>query len=291
MNGHIPVLPAEVLSALALKPGDQVIDGTLGGGGHASAILETTAPNGRLLGIEWDRRTLEETRKLFERYGSRAMLVHGNYRDIGRLARTYAFHSISAILLDIGFSSFQIDDPNRGFSFRFAGPLDMRFDEENETTAAKIVNEWPKEELIRILREYGEENAAGRIAEAIVRARQRKPIVSTDELADLVVRAVRGRRGKIHPATKTFQALRIAVNDELGNLATVLPEAVKLLKPGGRLAIISFHSLEDRIVKDFIRGSKDLKPVTKRPIVAGEEEIETNSRARSAKLRVAEKLP
>ena len=288
-DGHVPVLLAEVISGLALHPGDDAIDGTLGGGGHASAILEAVAPSGRLLGIEWDGRTLEETRKTLERYGSRAMLVHGNYRDVGRLARTYAFPSVSGILVDLGYSSLQIDDPARGFSVRAGGPLDMRYDDAHELTAADIVNAWPKEELIRILREYGEERSAGRIADAIVRARHRKPIVSTDELALLIAKLVGRGKGKIHPATQTFQALRIAVNDELGNVAAFLPEAVKLLKPGGRLAVISFHSLEDRIVKNFFKESSDLVVVTKRPITAGDAELAINPRARSAKLRIAEK--
>lgn len=285
---HVPVLLKEVISSLALKPGDDVIDGTLGGGGHASAILEATAPSGRLLGIEWDGRTLEETRKTLERYGSRAMLVHGNYRDLGRFARSYALPPISGILVDLGFSSFQIDDPERGFSFRFGGPLDMRYDDSHETTAADIVNTWEKADLIRILREYGEERGAGRIAEAIVQARRRKPIVTTLDLAEIVWKAV-GKRGmKIHPATQTFQALRIAVNEEFENLKAFLPEAMKLLKPGGRLAVISFHSLEDRIVKEFFRSTPGLSALTKRPITPSDEEIENNPRSRSAKLRVAE---
>ncbi len=291
---HVPVLLKEVLSYLDLKPGDDVIDATLGGGGHASAILETTAPNGRLLGIEWDGRTLEETRKTLSRFGSRAMLVHGSYRDLGRFARAHALSNVSAVLFDLGYSSFQIDDPERGFSFRFDSPLDMRYDAGNELTAADVVNGWPKEELVRILREYGEERAAGRIAEAIVRARERALVATTGRLAEIVARAVpeRGRRPgggkpKIHPATQTFQAIRIAVNDELGNLRAALPQAVDLLKPGGKLAVISFHSLEDRIVKDFFKQTSGLRVVTERPVPPGGEEVEFNPRSRSAKLRVA----
>ena len=291
-EGHVPVLLKEVLSSLALRPGDDVIDATLGGGGHASAILEATAPNGRLLGIEWDSRTLEETRKTLERFGSRAMLVHGSYRNIDRLARAYGFPSVSGVLFDLGYSSFQIDDPDRGFSLRRGGPLDMRYDAEHETTAADIVNGWPKPELIRILREYGEERSAGRVAEAIVQARRRKPLTSTFELAELVGRAIgRGKADKIHPATQTFQALRIAVNDELGNVATALPDATKLLRPGGTLAVISFHSLEDRIVKNFLKKTPELEPLTKRPVVPSQEEIDLNPRSRSAKLRAARREP
>jgi 16S rRNA (cytosine1402-N4)-methyltransferase len=286
-DGHVPVLMKEVLSSLDLKPGDDVIDATLGGGGHASAILEATAPNGRLLGIEWDGRTLEETRKTLEKFGSRAMLVHGSYRNIESLARAYAFPSVTGVLFDLGYSSFQIDDPDRGFSFRFGGPLDMRFDTDGELTAADIVNSWPKEDIIRILRDYGEERSAGRIAHAIVQARKRKTLASTFELAELIYKAVGQGKSKMHPATQTFQALRIAVNDELGNVATALPAAAGLLKPGGTLAVIAFHSLEDRIVKNFLKDSKDLEPLTKRPVTPSQEEIDVNPRSRSAKLRAA----
>lgn len=291
---HVPVLLKEVLSHLDLRPGDDVIDATLGGGGHASAILETTAPSGRLLGIEWDGRTLEETRKRLTRFGSRAMLVHGSYRDLGRFARAYAFSNVSAVLFDLGYSSFQIDDPERGFSFRFDAPLDMRYDAGHDLTAADVVNGWSKEELVRILREYGEERAAGRIAEAIIRARKRGLIATTSRLSEVVAGAVpeRARRPgggkpKIHPATQTFQAIRIAVNDELGNLQAALPQAADLLKTGGRLAVISFHSLEDRVVKNFFKQTSELRVITEKPVTPGDEEIEANPRARSAKLRVA----
>jgi 16S rRNA (cytosine1402-N4)-methyltransferase len=285
---HIPVLLDEVIDLLNLKRGDDAIDATLGGGGHSSAILEATAPDGRLLGIERDGRTLEEARKRLEPFGTRAMLVHGNFRDIGRLARAYAFPQVSAIVFDLGYSSFQIDDAGRGFSFRFDGPLDMRFDPTQELTAAHIVNGWSQDDLAALLRDFGEERSAGRIAKAIVLARKRGPIVSTKALAEIVSGAVR-KRGRIHPATQTFQALRIAVNDELGSIEKALPEAAELLKPGGRLAVISFHSLEDRIVKRFFLDSGALKPLAKRPIVPTEDEIERNPRSRSAKLRIAER--
>lgn len=288
-GGHVPVLLKETIAFLDLQPGDDVIDCTLGGGGHASAILEATAPNGRLLGIEWDRRTLEETRKSLERFGSRAMLVHGSYRDLERLARTCAFPLVSGILFDLGYSSFQIDDPERGFSFRHDAPLDMRFSADHELTAFDVVNGWSKEELVRILRDYGEERAAGRIAEAIVRERRRAPISSTKQLAMVVMKAKSGPRPKTHPATQAFQAIRIAVNDELGNVREALPQAAGLLKEGGRLAVITFHSLEDRIVKNFFKERPDLRVVTERPVPPGEAEIEDNPRARSAKLRVAVK--
>jgi 16S rRNA (cytosine1402-N4)-methyltransferase len=288
-DGHTPVLLKETIAFLDLQAGDSVIDCTLGGGGHASAILEATAPNGRLLGIEWDRRTLEETRKTLERFGSRAMLVHGSYRDLDRLARSYAFPLVSGILFDLGYSSFQIDDPERGFSFRHDAPLDMRFNDENELTAFDVVNSWSKDELVRILRDYGEERAAGRIAVAIVKERERAPISSTKQLAMVVMKAKSGPRPKTHPATQAFQAIRIAVNDELGNVREALPKAVDLLEEGGRIAIITFHSLEDRIVKHFFQERSDLRIITERPVPPGEHEIESNPRSRSAKLRVAVK--
>jgi 16S rRNA (cytosine1402-N4)-methyltransferase len=291
---HVPVLLDEVLSHLALKPGDDVADATLGGGGHASALLEAIGPPGRLLGIEWDARTLEETRKKLERFGSRAMLVHGNYRNLEQFARACGIPSLSGILIDLGYSSFQIDDASRGFSFRHDGPLDMRYDASGDLTASDIVNGWSKEDLIRILRDYGEERAAGRIADTIVRDRERFMISTTGQLAAIVASAVperfRGGKPKTHPATQTFQALRIAVNDELGNLEAFLPEAVKLLKPGGRLAVISFHSLEDRIVKRYFEESKELETLTAKPITPSEKEVAANPRSRSAKLRIAQKI-
>lgn len=290
---HIPVLLKEVLSYLDPKPGDDVVDATLGGGGHASAFLEAIAPNGRLLGIEWDARTLEVTRKTLERYGSRAMLVHGSYRELERLARACAVPVASSILFDLGYSSFQIDDAGRGFSFRHDGPLDMRYDGSGDLTASDIVNGWSQEDLARIFRDYGEERAAGRIADAIVRDRKHFMISSTAQLAAIVSSAVpeRSRRGKpkIHPATQAFQAIRIAVNDELGNVREALPQAVRLLSPGGRIGVISFHSLEDRIVKRYFEENEELEILTPKPVMAGEEELEANPRARSAKLRVAAK--
>ncbi len=293
MPGHIPVLLNEVLEHLDPKPNDSVVDATLGGGGHASALLEATAPNGRLLGIEWDARTLEETRKKLERFGSRAMLVRGSYRDLERFAGACAFPEVSGILFDLGYSSFQIDDPDRGFSFRFDGPLDMRYDASGDVTASDIVNTWPKEELIRIFRDYGEERASGRMVAAILQAREHAAISTTSQFATIIASAVPERtrwgKPKIHPATQAFQALRIATNDELGNIEAALPQAVRLLASGGKVAVISFHSLEDRIVKNFFEESPDLKVVTRKPIMAGADELEANPRARSAKLRIAQK--
>lgn len=291
---HVPVLLNETLEALALQPGENVIDCTIGMGGHAAAMLDATAPNGKLLGFDADEAALDAARSTLGRYGSRAMLVHENYRNVRRVLLSTGFGSVHAALLDAGFSSFIIDDPSRGFSFRADGPLDMRYDAVQETTAASIVNGWELDDLARILWEYGEERFARKIAEAIVHDRRDKPITGTLQLVDLIAHAVPAwyRRHRTHFATKTFQALRIAVNDELGGLEETIPHLFEALEPGGRLAIISFHSLEDRIVKHAFRDLADAGHatlLTKRPIVAGKEETSRNPRSRSAKLRVLKK--
>jgi len=289
---HVPVLLEEIVSALDLVPGKNVLDGTVGGGGHAAAILERIAPDGRYLGIDLDEVALETARKNLDRFGSRVMLVRGSYRDAVPIATAGGFEPVQAALLDLGFSSLEIDDPTRGFSFRFDGPLDMRYDRRQKLTAAEIVNLSDKRDLETILRTYGEEKFAGRIAAAVVEARKRGPITGTQQLVDVIGSCVPAtyRNGRLHFATRTFQALRIAVNDELGSVKVVLPELVDLLESGGRLGVISFHSLEDRIVKQTFRelakaGKIDI--VTKRPIIASEDEARHNPRARSAKLRVA----
>jgi 16S rRNA (cytosine1402-N4)-methyltransferase len=292
---HIPVLLNETVGALNLKPGDDAVDCTVGAGGHAAAILERTGPQGRIVGLDLDEAALESARRNLSRYGSRVMLVHANYRDIGRVLLTHAFGPVQAALLDLGFSSMEIEDPGRGFSFRLDGPLDMRYDASQDLTAAAIVNSWNQDDLAGILKEYGEERFAGRIAAAIAAARRKKRVVGTLELVDIIASAVPAgyRHGKPHFATRTFQALRIAVNDEIENLKASLPEAWKQLKPGGRLAVISFHSLEDREVKRFMANlarQGDAKLISKKPTTPTEEEIESNPRSRSAKLRVAEKI-
>jgi 16S rRNA (cytosine1402-N4)-methyltransferase len=294
MAEHVPVLLQETIEGLALRPGMHAVDCTVGAGGHAAAILERTAPDGKLLGLDLDEAALEAARRNLARFGSRAMLVRESYKHAGRVLHTRSFGPIQAALLDLGFSSLEIDDPARGFSFRADGPLDMRYDRRQDLTAAEAVNGWTEEDLAGILRDYGEERYARRIAAAMVAERKRGPIVGTKRLADVVAGAVPGpyRRGPIHPATRTFQALRIAVNDELGNLRAALPDLFAALAPGGRIAVISFHSLEDRIVKRFLRDRADDGEATliaKRPITAGDEELEKNPRARSAKLRIAEK--
>jgi len=295
---HRPVLYNEVLAGLQPKPGGFYIDGTVGAGGHAVGILERSSPDGRLLGLDRDPAALEVARATLDGFGERVRLVQASYIE---MAAYVAEGSADGVLLDLGLSSLQLDDPARGFAFRHDGPLDMRFDPGAALTAAEIVNEWPLEALADLIYEYGEERRSRRIARAIGAAR---PIRTTRELAEVVARAVGGRRSwpreKTHPATRIFQALRIAVNDELEAVRAALPIAVRLLKPGGRLAVISFHSLEDRIVKQFIRARArpaadannvpDLREVTRRPVEPDEAEVAANPRARSARLRVAEKL-
>jgi 16S rRNA (cytosine1402-N4)-methyltransferase len=280
------------------------VDGTLGAGGHASGLLEASAPDGQLLGLDVDPQALKLAHRKLAPFGERARLIHASYATLRQHLVALGWDSLDGILLDLGASSMQFDSPERGFSFLADGPLDMRFDPSNPLTAAQIVNEWPEDELANVIYRYGEEPASRRIARAIVQSR---PITGTGNLAAVIER-VQPRRGSHHPATQTFQALRIAVNGELDAVEKTLPVAVQALGPGGRLAVISFHSLEDRIVKEFFRlESRDcicppkqpictcghkasIKEINRRPVTPTEEEITQNPRARSAKLRVAEKL-
>lgn len=281
------------------------MDGTLGAGGHAWGILEASSPAGRLLGLDLDPHALTLAREKLVRYGERVTTLQASYATLLDQLATLGWPPVQGILLDLGVSSMQIDSPERGFSFQADGPLDMRFSPENPVTAASLLNNLPESELAEILWKYGDERLSRRIAQAIVRAR---PLETTQQLASLV-RKVYGRPGgRIHPATRTFQALRIAVNQELQSLEKTLPDAIEALAAGGRLAVISFHSLEDRLVKQFFRReSQDcicdpeqpvctcnhkasIQEVTRRPIQPGEAEIIQNPRARSARLRVAEKL-
>lgn len=307
-HGHIPVLLAEVLEGLAIKPGGCYLDATIGGGGHAAAILEASAPNGRLLGLDRDPDAVVKATERLQPFGNRVQVAHASYVQLGEVIQHTGFPPLDGALFDLGFSSWQVNDPARGFAFRADGPLDMRFDPTADTlTASDIVNRWPESELANIIYRYGEETRSRRIAQAIVSAR---PIHSTAHLADVILAAVgRPRKARIHPATRTFQALRIAVNRELEALEQALPQAVAALSPGGRLAVIAFHSLEDRIVKQFFRqeargcicppGSPvctcdyepSLRILTRKPVIPTSEEIVGNPRSRSAKLRIAEKLP
>lgn len=286
---HKPVLLEEVSNYLKPEPNSYLIDGTVGLGGHAKALLPHVLPGGRLLGIDRDASNLERARERLSEFGDSVVLVCDTYANIGTHAQAHGFEQAHGILLDIGFSSVHVDDATRGFSFQQNGPLDMRYDQSQSLAAAEIVNTWSEDELAKIFRQYGEEPKARLFAQAIIAFRADTPIVETLQLADLIANQVR-HRGKIHPATRVFQALRIAVNDELSELKRALPECINLLRPGGRLAIISFHSLEDRIVKQFFKRTPGLKGVTKRPIQPSQKEIEDNPRARSAKLRVVEKM-
>lgn len=303
---HIPVLLDDVLKGLNPQPGQRLIDGTVGAGGHAQAILKCTAPNGLVLGLDADPMALDIARQRLAPYGDRISLVNANFVQMAAVARDYDFLPVQGILLDLGLSSMQLNAAERGFSFQSEGPLDMRYDPSDTTTAADLVNNLSQSDLADLLYQFGEERRSRAIARAIVTAR---PLHSTRELANVVSRAVGGRqKAIIHPATRTFQALRIVVNDELERLSKALPQAVALLSPGGRLAVISFHSLEDRTVKDFFkREAKDcicppeqpictcdhratLHIITKKPVMSSEQEINLNPKARSAKLRVAEHI-
>lgn len=279
---HTPVLAAEVLAALAPAPGKVYVDGTLGGAGHTRLLL---AAGAQVYGIDQDPYALERARAA-ELAG--LTLLRGNYRDMAELLAGAGVTQVDGILLDIGVSSFQLDDAARGFSYHTDAPLDMRMSQGGES-AADVVNSLGEADLAALIYEYGEERHSRRIARFIVQAREKAPIETTVGLAELIKRAYPGFSKGIHPARRTFQALRIYVNDELGALRDGLRAAETLLVPGGRLAVISFHSLEDRIVKRFLLGSDLLTPLTKRPVVASEEEQRANPRARSAKLRAAER--
>lgn len=283
---HTSVLLQEAVDALQIQKGEKYIDTTLGAGGHTKEIAMR---GGIVLGIDQDEEAREEAKKNLD--GLPVTIVYGNFSNLLTIARENGFERVSGILFDIGVSSHQFDEGGRGFSFQFDTPLDMRMDKNLGVTAADLINGLTKGELVELFIKYGEEKFAHRIANNIVRIREERPIVTTAELADIVVRSY-PIKGKIHPATKVFQALRIAVNDELNVLKEALPQAVELLKSGGRLVIITFHSLEDRIVKEsflqFAEGGLGTV-ITRKPIQPTEEEIEENRRSRSAKLRVFEK--
>ncbi|MGQ9477312.1 MAG: 16S rRNA (cytosine(1402)-N(4))-methyltransferase RsmH [Candidatus Bipolaricaulia bacterium] len=291
---HKPVLLREVVELLEVKPGGTYLDCTVGGGGHAFEIAKRL-DTGLLIGLDWDSQALEEARLRLEPFKGRVRLVRANFRDLEGVLDQLAIPQVEGLLFDLGLCAIHVDSPERGFSFRSDGPLDMRMDREgNPLTAAEIVNSYSRGELIRILREYGEERWAHRIADAIIRAREREPFERTLQLAELVVGAIPAparRRMKIHPATRTFQALRIAVNDELGNLREGLAAGFRRLAPGGVMAVISFHSLEDRIVKRFFRSKADLGEAEPFKLIRPTAfEVEENPRARSAKLRAARKV-
>jgi 16S rRNA (cytosine1402-N4)-methyltransferase len=300
----------EIVDSLNLKPGGIYVDGTVGGGGHAQAILAVTAPDGVVIGIDRDDDALAESARALAPFGRRAILRKGNYADMKDILAGQGFDRVDGIVLDLGVSSHQLEAAGRGFSFTKPAPLDMRMDQGAPRTARELVNTADPRELKRILREFGEELQAGRIARAIVERRKASPIETTDELAGIVASAMPAhmRHGRIHPATRSFQALRIAVNDELESLHRGIASGIDRLKEGGRFSVISFHSLEDRMVKDLFRDASrgctcppdlpvcacGVKPVlrviTRKPVRPGEEEVGRNPRARSAKLRTAERI-
>jgi len=310
--GHVPVMADEVLAMLAPRPGSLQIDATLGGGGHAARILEASDPDGRLLGLDADGAAIARVRARLEpRFGDRFRPAQANFRDLARVAPDAGFGAVDGCLFDLGLSSFQLGDAERGFGIRTGGPLDMRFDSTRGVPAAELLATLDAGELAALFRRYGEEPFAGRIARAVVDARRTAPIRTAEDLVAVIERVAPSRapgRRRLHPATRVFQALRIAVNEELEALEEGLAAALDLLLPGGRLVVLSYHSLEDRIVKRFFQAERRgcicapevpicicgraprLRVVTPKGVVPGEQEIATNPRARSARLRAAERL-
>ena len=310
-EGHLPVMPAEVLAALAPAAGSLQIDATVGGGGHTERILEAASPDGRVLGLDADALAIERVRARLARFGDRLVLRQANFRELADVAPAAGFGAVDGALFDLGLSSFQLADRDRGFGFRAGGPLDMRFDTTRGVPASELLATLSADELAALFRKYGEEPSAWRIAKAIVAARTTAPVETAEDLASLVERTLPANprvHRRIHPATRVFQALRIAVNEELDALEEGLAAAVTLLRPGGRLVVLSYHSLEDRIVKRFLAAERRgctcppsapvcvcgkaprLRLVTKPSLVPTDEEITANPRARSARLRAAERL-
>ncbi len=302
---HVSVLYKEVVEGLQPKSGARYIDGTVGAGGHAFGILESSSPRSELLGLDRDPAALNVARERLKEFGDRVHLRQASYVEMENVAHELGWVEVNGIVLDLGLSSLQLEDAARGFAFKHEGPLDMRFDPATPITAADLVNGGDPDELADILFKYGEEHAARRIVKAIIKAR---PINNTQQLAAVVAASVGGKRGDTHPATRTFQALRIAVNGELESVEKALPLAVRLLAVGGRLAVISFHSLEDRLVKNFFRREArdclcppeqltcvcgheaSVKEIARKPLTPSDEELRINPRSRSAKLRIVEKI-
>ena len=292
---HQPVLSNEVLEYLNLRPGKTVLDCTVGCGGHALQILKRVIPEGRLIGIDWDRDALDAAEKNLVDYKGHFSLVCDNFLNIADILARLGVKKVDACLFDLGVSSLQLENPQRGFSIKYDGPLDMRMDRQCGIAASRLVNKLPEYGLVKILRDFGEERFCRSIAKRIARIRQARPISTTWELASIVTNSLphRFRRSRIHPATKTFQALRIAVNKELENLERVLKILPAYLNKKARVCVISFHSLEDRRVKRFFRNNysnKTFEIITKKPVAPSDGEVKSNPRARSAKLRVAERV-
>lgn len=289
---HEPVLADAVVSWLLPRSGSVLVDATCGTGGHARALLPKLLPDGKLIAIDQDPDALQVAEKRLVEFESQVSFRHGNFRNLSDVLGAVGVDRVHGILADLGMSSPQVDVAERGFSFLREGPLDMRMDSQQKRTAEHLVNQLPSSELEQIIRTYGEDRFAARIARAIAAERKRAPIRTTTQLAEIIRRSVPGARGRIHPATRTFQALRISVNDELGALEALLEEAPSLLLAGGRLAIITYHSLEDRMVKQAFVAAEEagsLQRLTKKVIKPSDDEISRNPRARSAKMRVAEK--
>lgn len=308
MFAHVSILVREAIDFLRPAPGGRYVDGTLGGGGHSEAILAASSPDGQVLGLDRDDEAIAAARHRLKPFGGRSILRQTSFSDLREVLAEIGWVGADGIILDLGVSSWQIDAPERGFSFRLGGRLDMRMDRRQSLDAYRLVNTATVEELMRIFRDYGEEPQARRIAAKIAAERKQRSIESTDDLARLVEGVKGGRRRDHHPATQVFQALRIAVNQEIDQLEHFLADGFALLRPGARLVIISFHSLEDRLVKNAFRKwsraclcppralvcqcgwSQKVKVLTKRPVVPGEAETAANPRARSAKLRAAERV-
>ncbi len=293
-NNHIPVLLDKAVEYLNIRPDGIYVDATVGSGGHARAVLEKIR-SGKLIGIDCDERAIRETRKNLENHEGKLLLVHENFLYLDKVLENLRIREIHGILFDVGMSSLQLEDSSRGFSFRLDGPLDMRMDTRSPLKASTIVNHYPQEKLEKIFKEFGEERNARKIARAIVRCRAARSIQTTLELSEIILRVYprKMRFAKIHPATKVFQALRIAVNHELEAMPDALSKATDFLKRGGRIVVISFHSLEDRIAKHFIAAKQKervLKSLVRKPVMADPKEVESNPRSRSAKLRAAVKL-
>jgi 16S rRNA (cytosine1402-N4)-methyltransferase len=287
----------EVINYLNLRPGQIIIDATIGTGGHSKAILERIGPEGRLIGIDRDEDSLAVSRERLREFGDRLTLVHGNFVDINEILEDLNIRKVDGALFDLGVSSFQLEDPNRGFSFQNEGPLDMRLDRSSYISAYDLVNNLNEEEISAILWNFGEERWHNRIAHILIKERERQPIATTSQLANIVLRSIpsryRHKHYRIHPATRTFQAVRIAVNRELEILETALNKTIEILEKGGRICVISFHSLEDRAVKWCFRQASSqglIKILTPKPLVPQEHEIEKNPSSRSSKFRAAERL-
>jgi 16S rRNA (cytosine1402-N4)-methyltransferase len=307
---HLPVLADEVVQGLKLKSGGVYVDCTLGGGGHSELILKGTAPDGCLVALDQDPEALAAAQKRLISYKPRVTFIKSNFSRLAEVLDDLGIVTVDGVLFDLGTSSYQLDNPDRGFSYQHDAPLDMRMDPDREITAGMLVNNMTVEELTEVIRNYGEERWASRIAEFICEERKRRPIKTTGDLVEIIKKAIPAgaRREGPHPAKRTFQALRIAVNGELQILKAAVKSAVHVLKPGGRICVITFHSLEDRIIKDLFRelaspctcprdfpvcvcgGKKVLQIVTTKPVLPSEEELAVNPRARSAKLRIGEKV-